>query len=239
MILYWFALMLQYGIISYIVLNHGLRTPDGAFFQWYHKLVGLGRQIGLINFVPFGVLIFSQTISTILALWGLCPLDRSWFETPRDYENFRPKNWSLVNKLSEWIIIWKKKSFRNLREKHRGHKENKQQMLIFDTAPPCTALKSMYRANAQFSAVWEICPIISSSGRLVHILWLSKERWISPISLKWDSAKALRSCYCLNWVSWAHPSFPKSYALIKHWKNYRKMTQEIQKVSPSLTKCVQ
>ena len=107
-------------------------------------------------------------------------------------------------------------------------------MLIFDTAP----LHALHwnlciAADAQFSAVWEICPIISSSGRLVHILWLSKERWISPISLKWDSAKALRSCYCLNWVSWAHPSFPKSYALIKHWKNYRKMTQEIQKVSPS------
>ena len=91
-------------------------------------------------------------------------------------------------------------------------------------------------ADAQFSAVWEICPIISSSGRLVHILWLSKERWISPISLKWDSAKALRSCYCLNWVSWAHPSFPKSYALIKHWKNYRIRWLKKSKMFRHLTK---
>ena len=30
--------------------RYGLRTPDEAFFHWYPKLLGLGRQIGLKNF---------------------------------------------------------------------------------------------------------------------------------------------------------------------------------------------
>jgi hypothetical protein len=35
--------------------NHGLRTPNEAFFQQNPKLLGLGRQFGQINFGAFGV----------------------------------------------------------------------------------------------------------------------------------------------------------------------------------------
>ena len=40
---------------------HGLRTPDEAFFHRNPKLLGLGRQIGQINFGAFGV--FSSNLS--------------------------------------------------------------------------------------------------------------------------------------------------------------------------------
>ena len=51
---------------------HGLRTPNEAFFHWNPKLLGLGRQIGQINFVAFGV--FSADLSApILVLWVPCP----------------------------------------------------------------------------------------------------------------------------------------------------------------------
>ena len=33
--------------------NHGLRTPNEAFFHWNSKLLGLGRQIGQIIFGAF------------------------------------------------------------------------------------------------------------------------------------------------------------------------------------------
>ena len=36
-------------------LLHGLRTPNEAFFHWNRKLLGLGRQIGQMNFWAFGV----------------------------------------------------------------------------------------------------------------------------------------------------------------------------------------
>ena len=35
--------------------NHGLRMPNKAFFQQNHKLLGLGRQFGQIDFGAFGV----------------------------------------------------------------------------------------------------------------------------------------------------------------------------------------
>ena len=34
---------------------HGLQTPNEAFFYWNPELLGLGRQIGLINSGAFGV----------------------------------------------------------------------------------------------------------------------------------------------------------------------------------------
>ena len=34
--------------------NHGLWTPNEAFFHWNPKLLGLGRQIGQINFGHLG-----------------------------------------------------------------------------------------------------------------------------------------------------------------------------------------
>ena len=62
----------QQTIVVLHRLGHGLRTPNEAFFQWYPKLLGLGRQIGPINFVAFEV--FSAELSApILAWWVPCP----------------------------------------------------------------------------------------------------------------------------------------------------------------------
>ena len=40
---------------SLIYHDHGLRTPKEAFFHQNPKLLGLGRQLGQINFGAFGV----------------------------------------------------------------------------------------------------------------------------------------------------------------------------------------
>ena len=49
-----------------------LRTPNEAFFHWNPVLLGLGRQIGQINFRAFGI--FSAELSVpILVLWAPCP----------------------------------------------------------------------------------------------------------------------------------------------------------------------
>ena len=42
-------------LISIDAQLHGLRTPNEAFFHQNPKLLGLGRQIGQINVVAFGV----------------------------------------------------------------------------------------------------------------------------------------------------------------------------------------
>ena len=34
---------------------HGLRTPDEAFFHRNPKILGLGREIGQINFGAYGI----------------------------------------------------------------------------------------------------------------------------------------------------------------------------------------
>ena len=51
-----------------------LRTPDEAFFQWYPKLLCMGRQ----KQITFGVYICGQTISTILELWVPCPWENGF-----------------------------------------------------------------------------------------------------------------------------------------------------------------
>ena len=62
----------QQTIVVLHRLGHGLRTTNEAFFQWYPKLLGLGRQIGPINFMAFGV--FSAKLSApILARLVPCP----------------------------------------------------------------------------------------------------------------------------------------------------------------------
>ena len=63
---------LNFQIIHLNPWNHRLGTPDEAFFQWYLKLLGLGRQIGLINLGVFSG-IFGQTIGMIWVLWVPCP----------------------------------------------------------------------------------------------------------------------------------------------------------------------
>ena len=66
--IYWRLLRL----IIFVHLAHGLRTPNEAFFHWNPKLLGLGRQIGQINFGAFGV--FSAELSVpILVQWVPCP----------------------------------------------------------------------------------------------------------------------------------------------------------------------
>ena len=45
------------------IVSHGLRTPNEGLFQGYLKLLGLGKQIGPINF--WGIWdILGRTIST-------------------------------------------------------------------------------------------------------------------------------------------------------------------------------
>ena len=52
--------------------NHGLRTPNKAFFHRTPKLLGLGRQYGQINFGVFGA--FLDNLSgPLLVLWVPCP----------------------------------------------------------------------------------------------------------------------------------------------------------------------
>jgi hypothetical protein len=48
-------------LIHFSYLGHGLRTPNEAFFHRNPKLLGLGRQIGQINFRTFAV--FMATLS--------------------------------------------------------------------------------------------------------------------------------------------------------------------------------
>jgi hypothetical protein len=43
--------------------DHGLRTPNEAFFSSKSKLFGLDRQFGNLNFGAFGIF-FGQFIST-------------------------------------------------------------------------------------------------------------------------------------------------------------------------------
>ena len=51
---------------------HGLRTLNEAFFYWNPELLELGRQIGQINSVAFGI--FSAKLSApILVQWVPCP----------------------------------------------------------------------------------------------------------------------------------------------------------------------
>ena len=53
-------------------LYHGIRTPNEAFFHRNPKLLGFGRQIGLINFGAF--VVFSAKLSApILVQWVPCP----------------------------------------------------------------------------------------------------------------------------------------------------------------------
>ena len=58
--------------------QHGLRTPNEAFFHQNPKLLGLGRQIGQINFGAFGV--FSNNLSApILVLYTKFSIDQPLF----------------------------------------------------------------------------------------------------------------------------------------------------------------
>ena len=49
--------------------GHGLRTPNQAFFHRNPKFLGLGRQIGQINFGAFS----TDLSAPILVLWVSCP----------------------------------------------------------------------------------------------------------------------------------------------------------------------
>ena len=52
--------------------NHGLWTPNEAFFHWNYNFWWLSRQFGQIHFGAFGV--FSADLSApILVLWVPCP----------------------------------------------------------------------------------------------------------------------------------------------------------------------
>ena len=51
-----------------IVLKHGLRTPNEAFFHWNTKLLGLGRQFGV-----FWVLSADLSAPILVLLWVPCP----------------------------------------------------------------------------------------------------------------------------------------------------------------------
>jgi hypothetical protein len=61
-----------YKIHHVLTLDHGLRTPNEAFFNGNPELLGLGRQIGQINSWAFGV--FSAELSApILVQLVPCP----------------------------------------------------------------------------------------------------------------------------------------------------------------------
>ena len=62
----------NYFSVKTIDSNHGLRMPNEAFFHWNSKLLGLGRQIGLIQFGAFGV-ILANLSAPFLVLWVPCP----------------------------------------------------------------------------------------------------------------------------------------------------------------------
>ena len=51
---------------------HGLRTPNEAFFHWNPELLGLSRQIRLINSGAFRVFL-SKLSAPILVQWVPCP----------------------------------------------------------------------------------------------------------------------------------------------------------------------
>ena len=53
-------------------LIHGLGTPNEAFFHWNSELLGLGRQIGQIDFGAFGVL-SAKLSAPIWVQWVSCP----------------------------------------------------------------------------------------------------------------------------------------------------------------------
>ena len=54
------------------ISKHGLRMPNEAFFHWNPKVLGLGRQIGQINFGAFGIFLIKLSAS-ILVQWFPCP----------------------------------------------------------------------------------------------------------------------------------------------------------------------
>ena len=62
----------EFWEVSVLVVKNLLRMPNEAFFHWNPKRLGLGRQIGQINFGSFGV--FSVKLSApIFVLWVACP----------------------------------------------------------------------------------------------------------------------------------------------------------------------
>ena len=63
----------------FLEITDRLRTPNEDFFQWYPTLLGLGRQIGLINFGAFGI--FSTDLSALFWHWFHCPWDLGVFPT--------------------------------------------------------------------------------------------------------------------------------------------------------------
>ena len=74
------CLMAQYSIFDFMPITcnilqsaeHGLRTPNEAFFHWSPDFLGLGRQIGRTNSRAFEV--FSVKLSaSILVQWVPCP----------------------------------------------------------------------------------------------------------------------------------------------------------------------
>ena len=59
-------------------LNHGLWTSNEAFFHWNLELLGLGRQIGHMNYGTFGV--FSDKLSAPILVQCPCfPLFNHYF----------------------------------------------------------------------------------------------------------------------------------------------------------------
>ena len=54
------------GDLLYYVTEHGLQTPNEAFFHQNPKLLGLGKQFGEISFEAFGV--FSVYLSAPILL---------------------------------------------------------------------------------------------------------------------------------------------------------------------------
>ena len=69
-----YAPLSQYLLLCHTTY-HGLRTPNKAFFYRNPKLLGLGRQIGQINFGAFRAFgVFLSNLSTpTLAPWVPCP----------------------------------------------------------------------------------------------------------------------------------------------------------------------
>ena len=68
-----FHLLLPGNLLARVCVQHGLRTPNEAFFHPNSKLLGLGRQFGQINFGTFRV-ISADLSALILILSVPCPM---------------------------------------------------------------------------------------------------------------------------------------------------------------------
>ena len=69
--------------------SYGLRMPNEAFFHWNSKVLGLGRQIGQINFGAFGV--FSAKLSAPILVLSMFSMIQPLFLQKSKPINSQPK----------------------------------------------------------------------------------------------------------------------------------------------------